>query len=143
MASACSDVSPRDQAGWCLPASSDILELAIQQSPTRGGTDGTIHRDGRTRCELHAGGDFRGSKGVASSRKRWPPWNGETPRSKRASETPALTLLIVFLHSSVLTHQGISSVREAGIGFNRRCVVLRGRILMTFTMVARRPAAPA
>jgi hypothetical protein len=25
----------------------------------RGGTDGTVHRDGRTRRELHADGDFR------------------------------------------------------------------------------------
>jgi hypothetical protein len=59
MAPAVSDVIPWDQAGWCLPASSDILELGNRQHPTRGGTDGTVHRDGRTRRELHTGGDFR------------------------------------------------------------------------------------
>ena len=45
MAPASSDISPWNPAGWCLPASSGILELAIQQSPTRGGTDGKVHRD--------------------------------------------------------------------------------------------------
>jgi hypothetical protein len=45
MASASNSVSPRDYAGWCLPASSDILELEGQRSPTRGGTDGKVHRD--------------------------------------------------------------------------------------------------
>jgi hypothetical protein len=38
VASADSDVSPREYEGWCLPTSSDILELAIQQFPTRGET---------------------------------------------------------------------------------------------------------
>jgi hypothetical protein len=33
-ASASRDVGPREQEGWCLPASLDILELTIQQSPT-------------------------------------------------------------------------------------------------------------
>ena len=45
--------------GWCLPAPSDILELWIQETPTRGGTDGTVHRDGRACGELHAGSNFR------------------------------------------------------------------------------------
>ena len=44
--------------GWCLPTPPEILELAIQQSPTRGDTDGTVPRAGRPRRELHAGGDL-------------------------------------------------------------------------------------
>jgi hypothetical protein len=32
------DVSPGKQEGWCLPSSSDFLELWNPQSPTRGGT---------------------------------------------------------------------------------------------------------
>ncbi len=46
MASASRDVVPRERTDWCLPTSSDILELANQQSPTRGGTDGTLHPHG-------------------------------------------------------------------------------------------------
>ncbi len=41
MASAGCDVAPREYEGWCLPISSDILELWNQQSPTRGGTAAT------------------------------------------------------------------------------------------------------
>ena len=37
VASASSNVSPREQEGWCLPALLDILELRNQQSPTKGG----------------------------------------------------------------------------------------------------------
>jgi hypothetical protein len=59
MASASRDGISREHAGWCLPASSDLLELAVQQHPTRGGSDGTVHRDGRPRRELYAGSDFR------------------------------------------------------------------------------------
>ena len=32
--------------------------MAIQQSPTKGGTDGTVHRARCTCCELHARRDF-------------------------------------------------------------------------------------
>jgi len=39
MPSASRDANPREREGWCLPGSADILELAIQQWPTRGGTD--------------------------------------------------------------------------------------------------------
>ena len=39
MAPADSDVSPREHEGWCLPASSDILELRDQQHPTRGNSN--------------------------------------------------------------------------------------------------------
>ncbi len=46
MASASRDLCPGHHGSWCLPASSDILELWTQQSPTKGGTDGTVHRDG-------------------------------------------------------------------------------------------------
>jgi hypothetical protein len=39
--------SPAHNQVWCLPTSSEILELANQRPPTRGGTtDGTIHRTG-------------------------------------------------------------------------------------------------
>jgi hypothetical protein len=41
MSSAGSDVSSRDYEGWCLPATSDILELRNQKSPTRRGWNGT------------------------------------------------------------------------------------------------------
>jgi hypothetical protein len=58
VASASSGGSPWNQAGWCLPTSSDILESTIQQSATRRSTNETIHRHGRTRRELHAGGDL-------------------------------------------------------------------------------------
>jgi hypothetical protein len=37
MASANHSLGPREQESWCLPASLDILELCIQQHPTRRG----------------------------------------------------------------------------------------------------------
>ena len=55
-------MSPEGSGGWCLPSPSGILELGNQQYPTRGGTNGTIHRDGRPRRELHAGGDLADRK---------------------------------------------------------------------------------
>ncbi len=56
MASASGNVTPREQKGWCLPASLDILELSIQQSPTKRGAavggewrwKGTSGLNGRT-----------------------------------------------------------------------------------------------
>jgi hypothetical protein len=48
MASTSRNPGPAEQEGWCLPTSSDILELGNRQHPMRrGGTDGTVHRDGR------------------------------------------------------------------------------------------------
>jgi hypothetical protein len=75
MASASSDGSPREPAGSCLPAPSDILELKKRQHSTRGGADGAVHRHGHTRRELHAGGDFREgpeAQGLTRPRSRPP-----------------------------------------------------------------------
>ena len=91
MASAGSDVNPRDYEGWCLPASSGILELGNRQQPTRGGTDGTVHRDGCTRRELHAGSDFgHGSEAARLSGGDQRPGSGRSGTDDPRAQAPGV-----------------------------------------------------
>jgi hypothetical protein len=43
---------------WCLPTSSEILELECEKPPTRVRTDEEVYRRRRARCKLHGRGDF-------------------------------------------------------------------------------------
>ena len=91
MASAGSDVSPRDYEGWCLPASLDILELGNPQHPTRGDTNGTLPWTGRPRRELHAGGDLvdrEAAEGLSGRDQRPSPGRGDP--NDPGSQAPGL-----------------------------------------------------